>query len=115
MPAAHGWVLAILAVALLCGSPVWADSTLHIGTRTGTACQAGCAGDPNLIDGGGSFDIAQMGTQQNGKVDGTPVTEAGLITGPGGLLTTPEPETLALLGLGLLTLGGIARRRLFNS
>jgi len=226
MRAAHGWVLALLAVALLCGSPVWADSTLHIGTGVGTTCQAGCAGDPNLIDGGGSFDIAQVsngknagigtlflilavpsdttnlslvvngitgtfagfdnstdiytflgasslnnsnnlpnlegadcshdslcsvtgygvyvfnlgtgisaggfvqlggtgiplgtfalgaGTQQNGKLDGTPFTEAGLITGPGGPVSTPEPGSLALMGAGFLSMAGLLRRRFFNS
>jgi hypothetical protein len=61
MRARYLWVVAVVAVAalLFCGSPAWADSTLHIGTGIGTACQAGCAGDPNLIGTGGTFDISQ--------------------------------------------------------
>ena len=229
-----GLVVAILAVALFFGSPVWADSTLHIGTGIGTACQAGCAGDPNLIDGGTNFDIAQvagganksiadlmlvlavpndttaqtlmvtvngtttvtgvfsgfdsttdiytflgdtslnnsnsltnlegadcthdslcsvtgygvyvfnlnvpiapggfvglsasgglqlgtfalgLGTQSDKKstLDGTPFTEAGLSTGSNGPVSTPEPGSLALLGVGLFSMAGLLRRRLVKS
>ena len=49
--------LAVFASFVLCAA-ARADSTLFIGTGLGTACQFGCAGDPNLID-PGSFDIAQ--------------------------------------------------------
>jgi hypothetical protein len=63
-----GVVIAILAVAVFCGSPVWADSTLHIGTGIGTQCQSGCAGDPNLIDGGTNFDIAQVSEGKNAGI-----------------------------------------------
>lgn len=225
-------LVAILAVAVFCGSPAWADSTLHVGTGIGTACQAGCAGDPNLIDGGTNFDLAQvseganagigdimlvlavpndstaqslmvtvngtttvtgvfkgfdsstdiytflgdtslnnsnslvnlegadcahdslcsvtgygvyvfdlgvplsasgfvglsgsgglqlgtfalgLGTQGNGKLDGTPFTEAGLSTGPHGPVSTPEPGSLALLGTGLLSMAGVLRRRFVKS
>jgi hypothetical protein len=34
-------------------------STLHIGAGVGTACQTGCAGDPNKIGSGGTLDIFQ--------------------------------------------------------
>ena len=66
-----GLVVAILAVALFFGSPVWADSTLHIGTGIGTTCQAGCAGDPNLIGTGGNFDIAQVSESGNAGIAST--------------------------------------------
>lgn len=34
-------------------------STLHVGAGVGTACQTGCAGDPNKIGPGGTLDIFQ--------------------------------------------------------
>jgi hypothetical protein len=39
-------------------------STLHVGAGVGTACQTGCAGDPNLIGSGNPLDIFQ---QSDGK------------------------------------------------
>jgi hypothetical protein len=221
-------VAVAVVTVMFCGTPAWADSTLHIGTGIGTVCQAGCAGDPNLIGSGSVFDVAQVsegansnigdlwvvlavpndstaisgltlngltgtfegldtttdiysflgspystlnnsnnlpnlegadsahdgitatgygvylfnlgeglsasgfdavdgvdiptgtfavaaGYDQQGKLDGTPFTEAGLTTGPGGPVTTPEPGGLVLLGIGLLSVGGILRRRVFGA
>jgi hypothetical protein len=63
-----GWVLTFLAVGLFCCNSAWADSTLHIGTGVGTACQSGCAGDPNLIGTGSNFDIAQVSEGANAGI-----------------------------------------------
>jgi len=59
-------VLCGLAVflSLVCGYQASAQtlldpSTLHVGAGVGTACQTGCAGDPNKIGPGGTLDIFQ--------------------------------------------------------
>lgn len=57
-----------MALVLLAGVPyAKADSTLHVGTGLGTACQAGCAGDPNLID-AENFDLAQVSNGSNAGI-----------------------------------------------
>jgi PEP-CTERM motif len=166
-----GCVLAFLAVGLFCCTSASADSTLHIGTGTGTVCQSGCAGDANLIGTGGTFDTAQvsigkgageqpyesggrrfhdrsdydtgyglylfktgiapggfvdlsripwgtfalgLGIQGDPKLDGTPFIEVGLTT-RGRNVTMPEPGSLALLGIGLVSIAGILRRRYLRS
>lgn len=58
-------LLGLIALALCCAGPASAQSTLHVGTGTGTSCQSGCAGDPNLIGTGGSFDLAQVSEGSN--------------------------------------------------
>jgi PEP-CTERM motif len=62
----HGWALVVLAVLFVCVSPVWGDSTLHVGTGIGTTCQSGCAGEPNLI--GTGFDVAQVSEASNKSI-----------------------------------------------
>lgn len=59
MRARYVWLL-LSAVALFCCRAVSADSFVSIGTGVGTACQLGCAGDPNLIGTGINFDLAQV-------------------------------------------------------
>jgi hypothetical protein len=61
-------LLGLIAIALCCAGPAMADSNLHVGTGTGTACQSGCAGDPNLIGTGGTFDIAEVSHGANAGI-----------------------------------------------
>jgi PEP-CTERM motif len=61
-------LLGLLAVALCCAGPAMADSTLHVGTGTGTSCASGCAGDPNLIGNGSVFDLAQVSEGTNAGI-----------------------------------------------
>lgn len=61
-------LLGLIAIALCCAGPAMADSNLHIGTGTGTPCQSGCAGDPNLIGTGGTFDIAEVSNGKNAGI-----------------------------------------------
>lgn len=67
MSALSRWLLGFAAVALFTSSPTWADSTVHVGTGVGTTCQAGCAGDPNLIS-ASSFDLAQVSNGANAGI-----------------------------------------------
>lgn len=50
-----------LGILLFCLSlsPVFAQSTLHIGPGSGTNCATGCSGDPNLLSGARTVDIYQ--------------------------------------------------------
>ena len=62
--------LKVFAMALLLLAAVScakADSTLHVGTGLGTMCQAGCMGDPNLID-AANFDLAQVSNGSNAGI-----------------------------------------------
>jgi hypothetical protein len=55
------WAAAI-CLSLVCAVQARAQTdpaTLHTGTGQGTACQQGCAGDPNQIGSGGTVDIYQ--------------------------------------------------------
>lgn len=61
-------LLGLIAIALCCAGPAMADSNLHVGTGTGTSCQSGCAGDPNLIGTGGTFDIAEVSHGANAGI-----------------------------------------------
>jgi PEP-CTERM motif len=78
-------LLGLIAIALCCAGPAMADSNLHIGTGTGTPCQSGCAGDPNLIGTGGTFDIAEVSNGANAGI-------ASLIL----ILAVPNDTTNAL-------------------
>ena len=60
-------VLGLVAIILFACTPAWADTTLHIGTGIGTACQSGCAGHPNLISADG-FDMAQVSNGTNAGI-----------------------------------------------
>ena len=60
-------VLGLAAIILFACTPAWADTTLHIGTGNGTACQSGCAGHPNLISADG-FDMAQVSNGTNSNI-----------------------------------------------
>jgi hypothetical protein len=60
--------IALAALAVPVSAQVLDPSTLHVGPGAGTACATGCAGDPNPIGSGSTFDIFQ---QSNGSVTTT--------------------------------------------
>jgi PEP-CTERM motif len=81
---------------------------IYVFDLTGAALGAGGLADIMAAIPTGTFVIG-YGQNSDGTPYVNPFTEAGL---DGGMTVTPEPGSMALLGTGLLALGGALRRRL---
>src|ERR1051326_2135196 len=111
------FALAISTTAMLASVFASANSTLHIGSGSGTACATGCAGDPNLLGTGGVLDIFQNSGGSNATViqsqtlilgipnDTTNLFATSPVTGvtyinsyPGGLSTAGSSTSPSFIG-----------------
>ena len=68
---AFGVAVSLASFAAPTSAQILDPSTLHVGPGAGTPCATGCAGDPNPIGSGSTFDIFQ---QSNGGVTTTSPT-----------------------------------------
>jgi hypothetical protein len=68
---AFGVAVSLASFAAPTSAQILDPSTLHVGPGTGTACATGCAGDPNAIGSGGTFDIYQ--TSNGGVTTTSPI------------------------------------------
>ena len=89
---AFGVAVSLASFAAPASAQILDPSTLHVWPGAGTACATGCAGDPNPIGSGSTFDIFQ---QSNGGVTTTSPTLL-IFAVPDGTGTPTLPGTATL-------------------